>query len=346
MKRLKQVLVGAVALFAFATTSQAQAVPEARIKSILAMTPQQMAESGKWTKEAYDKMLVHVNAIGDKATRELVLDFVLRPESKVYNAKATQSYLASPAAGGRGHHYYPGGLPVHALEWIEVAKGWAATYQKVYGVKKLDMDMVVAALVLHDWAKVWYEWDPKTFKVVKPAWYPQSWGGDAGKAKWKWMGEHGAVAYAELYARGASEKLIVATAAAHFDPHWDLDKDGEGLNPALAEAAKIAGKPPIVVQPGKQMTEWWFSTYTDGAWSYSHYIAGFKGIDAVREVAKDLGYAVDSYESNKLVGFVLSRVSDFRIYEVYQDAGFSMDAAKAFVLGVLKDSKAYEVAAK
>ena len=345
-KSLPHLAFGLLLSLGISLPAAAQPVPEARVKAILAMTPQQMAETGKWTKTAYDKLLAHVNGIKDKQTRELVLDMVLRPESTVYKAKATQSFLASPAAGGRGHHYYPGGLPVHSLEWIEVANAWADTYEKVYGVKKLDRDMTVAALVLHDWAKVWYEWDPKTGKVVKPAWYPASWGGDAGKAKWKWMGEHGAVAYAELYARGAPEKLIVATAAAHFDPHWDLEKDGEGLNPALAEAAKIAGKPPIVVVPGRQMMEWWFSTYTDGAWSFSHYAAGFKGVDAVKAAAKDLGFAEDSLESNKLVMFVLSRVSDYRLYEVYQDAGFSMDAAKAFVLGVLRDSKAYEVNGK
>ena len=321
----------------------AQAVPEARLKAIYAMSPEEMASTGAWTRSAYDRMLGYINAIKDRSTRELVLEMVLRPESKVFKARATQSFLASPAAGGRGHHYYPGGLPVHVLEWIDVAMAWADTYEKVYKVRKVDRDMIVAALVLHDWAKVWYEWDPKTGKVMKPAWYPQSWGGDKGIAKWKWMGEHGAVAYAELYARGVPEKLIVATAAAHFDPHWDLEKDGEGLNPALAEAAKIAGKPPIVVQRGKQMLEWFFSTYTDGAWSFSHYIAGFTGVDAVAAVAKDLGVAPDSLEAAKLGWFVLSRVSDYRLYEVYQDAGFSMDAAKALVLSVLKDSSAYEV---
>ena len=319
----------------------AQAVPEARLKAIYAMSPEEMATTGAWTRSAYDRMLGYIRAIKDPSTRELVLDMVLRPESKVFKARATQSFLASPAAGGRGHHYYPGGLPVHVLEWIDVAMAWADTYEKVYKVRKLDRDMIVAALVLHDWAKVWYEWDPKTGKVVKPAWYPQSWGGD--KGKWKWMGEHGAVAYAELYARGVPEKLIVATAASHFDPHWDLEKDGEGLNPALAEAAKIAGKPPIVVQRGKQMLEWFFSTYTDGAWSFSHYMAGFTGVDAVAAVARDLGIAPDSLEAAKLGWFVLSRVSDYRLYEVYQDAGFSMDAAKALVLSVLRDSAAYEV---
>ena len=344
MKRaLVQFVLAITLAFGACLPALAQAVPEARLKAIMAMTPQEMAATGLWTKNAYDKMLGHVNAIKDRAMREMVLDLVLRPESKVYKAQATQSFLASPAAGGRGHHYYPGGLPVHVLEWIEVANAWADTYERVYGVKKVDRDLVVAALVLHDWAKVWYEWDPKTGKVAKPAWYPQSWGGDQGKAKWKWMGEHGAVAYAELYARGAPEKLIVATAASHFDPHWDLDKDGEGLNPALAEAAKIAGKAPIVVKAGQQMLEWWFPAYTDGAWSFSHYAAGFKGVDAVQAVAKDLGYAEGSLEANKLTWFVLSRVSDYRIYEVYQDAGFNMDAAKALVLSVLKDSKALEV---
>ena len=330
-------------LSAGGAAAQSAAVPEARLKAIYAMTPQQMAETGQWTKSAYDRMLGYVNAIKDKDVRDLVLDMVLRPESKVFKAKATQSFLASPAAGGKGHHYYPGGLPVHVLEWIDVAMAWSDAYERIYKVKKVDRDMVVAALVLHDWAKVWYEWDPNTGKVMKPAWYPQSWGGEQGKAKWKWMGEHGAVAYAELFHRGAPERVIVATASSHFDPHWDLDKEGEGLNPALAEAAKIAGKAPIVVQPRKQMLEWWFPAYTDGSWSFSHYIAGFQAIEAVEAVAKDLGVAPGSLEANKLSWFVLSRVSDYRIYEEYQAAGFDMNAAKKLVLSVLLDSSSYEV---
>ena len=317
-------------------------VPEARLKAILAMTPQEMAETGAWTRSAYERMLGYVYGIQDKQTRELVLDMVLRPESKAFNAKATQSFLASPAAGGKGHHYYPGGLPVHALEWIEVAMGWADTYERVYKVKKVNRDMVVAALVLHDWAKVWYEWDSKTGNVVKPQWYPQSWGGERGKAKWKWMGEHGAVVYAEMMLRGAPDPLVVATAASHFDPHWDLEKEGEGLNPALAEAAKIVNKPPIVVTHHRQMAEWWFSTYTDGSWSYSHYIAGHFALGAIEAVAADLGLKAGSLEANKLSWFVLTRVSDFRIYEEYQNANFDMAAAKKLILSVVQDSSAYE----
>jgi hypothetical protein len=118
----------------FCAAAQAQAVPEARLKAIYAMSPEEMASTGAWTRSAYDRLLTQLRAIKDTATRELVLDMVLKPESRVFKAKATQSFLASPAAGGRGHHYYPGGLPVHVLEWIDVAMAWADSYEKIYDV--------------------------------------------------------------------------------------------------------------------------------------------------------------------------------------------------------------------
>jgi hypothetical protein len=91
------------------------------------------------------------------------------------------------------------------------------------------------------------------------------------------------------------------------------------------------------------MAEWWLPAYTDGAWSYSHYIAAPVALDAVEAVAVELGFKAGSREANTLAMFVLSRVSDFRIYEVYQNANYNMDAAKEVVLAVLKDSAAYEV---
>ena len=59
--------------------------------------------------------------------------------------------------------------------------------------------------------------------------------------------------------------------------------------------------------------------------------------------ARDLGVAPGSLEANKLAWFVLSRVSDYRIYEVYQQAGFKVDAAKDLIVSILKDSAPYEV---
>ena len=100
MRRLLSFLIVPAVLLAAVTLSHAQAVPEARLKAILAMNPQEMAETGAWTRSAYERMLGYIYGIQDKQTRELVLDMVLRPEAKAFNAKATQSFLASPAAGG------------------------------------------------------------------------------------------------------------------------------------------------------------------------------------------------------------------------------------------------------
>jgi hypothetical protein len=138
------------------------------------------------------------------------------------------------------------------MEWVEVANGWVDAYDRVYRVK-LDRDLVVAGLILHDWGKVWFLFDDATGTVKEPDWYPKAWGT---KANWKWMGGHGAVLYAELIARGVPNELLFATAAAHFDAYWALDKDGEGLNPALREAAEIAKKPAPVVKPEERMAEW------------------------------------------------------------------------------------------
>ncbi|MBI3453254.1 MAG: hypothetical protein HY057_10625 [Rhodospirillales bacterium] len=307
------------------------------------MSAEDMATTGMFTRSAYDRLLGYLNGMRNKAYRDLVLDMVLAPRSQLLDKKATQSFLASPAAGGKGHHSYPGGLPVHVLEWVEVAMGWADAYERVYKMESIDRDMVIAALTLHDWAKVWYVFNTASGKIEKPEWYPAAWGGDEGKAKWKWMGEHGVIVYAELMHRNVSEALVVATAATHFDPHWDLEKGGEGLNPALKEAADLAKKPPIVVKKETTMGEWFLSTYTDGAWSFGHYIAPPVTYDAVAEVAKDLGFQPDSREASMLAWFVQTRVSDFRIYQIYQRAGFKKEAAKNFVRSVIADSSEYEV---
>jgi hypothetical protein len=344
---IRKFLAAGAALILLATAevpANAQGVSAERLDQIYAMDARKMAATGAWIVAANDDLMAVINGMQNKVFRDLVLDMVTNPRSEVFNATAPKdAYRIAPPTGGPGHHHYPGGLAVHAIENIRIAFGWIDTMEKVQQMQNVDRDLVIASLVLHDWAKVWYEWDEEAGKISKPDWYPESWGGADGKAKWKWMGEHGAVVYAELIARGAPEELIIATAAAHFDPQWDLDKDGEGLNPALAEAAKIAGKPPIVVSPDKRMLEWWLATYSDGSWSMSHYAVGKFAFTVIDAVAVDLGLEAGSPKARKLAMFVLSRVSDFRVYENYQQNGFSMDKVKAFVVSILKDSSAFEV---
>ncbi len=347
--RFKYLLLnfGAFVLFGAAgAAALAQEVPEKRLAEIYAMSPERLADTSAWIRSRSERLMMHINSIKDAKIRALVLDMVNNPRSTVFNQGAEKNaFWFSPAAGGPGHHFYPGGLAVHALENIEVSLGWADSIARVHGADNANRDIIIAALVLHDWAKVWYLWDAATGTIKRPDWFPAYWGGEQGIAKWRWMGGHGAIVYAELMKRGAPTDLVIATAAAHFDPFWDVDRaDGkEGLNAALAEAAKLAGMPAIKVDPAKRMAEWWMIVYSDGSWSYSHYIAGQFAHNWAREVAKDLGIDPKSPQANKLASFALSRLSDFKLYSQYQAAGYDASVPKKAILAVLKDSAAQEV---
>jgi hypothetical protein len=349
MRFMHLIAAASTAAFLAAGSAGAQSeVPAKRLEEIYAMSPERMGHSSKWIRAKYDQLLAHIRSIKDPKIRELVLDMVVTPRSTIFNATAERdAFLVAPAAGGPGHHFYPGGLAVHAVENIEVSLGWADAVAKVHGVDNTNRDIIIAALTLHDWAKVWYQWDAATATIKRPDWFPQYWGGEQGIAKWRWMGGHGAIVYAELMKRGAPMDLVIATAAAHFDPFWDVDKvDGkEGLNAALAEAAKLAGVPAPKVDPAKRMAEWWMVVYSDGSWSYSHYIAGQFAHAWARDVAKDLGIDPKSPQANKLANFALTRLSDFKLYSMYQGAGYDAAVPKRAILAVLKDSKALEALA-
>lgn len=333
----------------FAPALLAAEVPKSRIDQILAMNPTEMAKTGAWTTAAYDRLMGYINSIEDEELRTLVLDMYTNPETTVFNAKASPDALrTTPATGGPGHHHYPGGLAVHLVEVIEIAQGWLTTFDQVHGIRNSDRDLVIAQLALHDWSKVWYNWDESTGKVKKPDWFPAAWGGKDGIAKWGWMGEHGAVVYAELLKRKAPEKLLFGAASTHFDPQWDVeitDKEGkkQGFNPAMVEAAKYAGVEAPQLNMDKRRAEWFLSSYSDGSWSFSHYVAGKSAHKWIRAVAKDIGIDPESPQAAKLAWFVLTRISDFKLYKIYQDADFSEDAVKEKILAVLTDSSAYEV---
>jgi len=346
---LLTLIVAAAMLSAPSLWAQTTTIPERRLADIYDMTPERAAETSAWIRAQSARLRVHLNSIRDPKIKALVLDMVDNPRSTIFNVSAEKnSFWYAPAAGGPGHHYYPGGLAVHAVENIDISLGWVDAIAKVHGVNNYNRDIIIAALTLHDWAKVWYLWDAATGTIKRPDWFPAYWGGEQGIAKWRWMGGHGAIVYAELMKRGAPTDLVIATAAAHFDPYWDVDKvDGkEGLNAALAEAAKLAGVPAPKVDPAKRMAEWWKIVYSDGSWSYSHFIAGQFSHNWARDVAKDLGIDPKSAQANKLAYFALSRLSDFKLYSQYQAAGYDAAVPKKAILDVLRDSASLEAAAR
>lgn len=342
-------LAVAVAFAGYTSSAWTADVSKARIDQILAMTPTEMARTGAWTSAAYNRLMGYINSIEDQELRGVVLSMYTNPESTVFNGKASPDALRTvPATGSPGHHHYPGGLAVHLVEVMEIALGWVNTFEQVHGIRNTDRDLVIAQLALHDWSKVWYDWDESTGKVKKPEWFPASWGGKEGIARWGWMGEHGAVVYSELMKRKAPQKLLFGAASAHFDPQWDVEimnkeGKGEGFDPAMQEAAKYAGTDTPKLDLDQRRAEWFLSTYSDGSWSFSHYVAGHSAHKWIRMVAKDIGMDPESPQAAKLAWFVLSRISDFKLYKIYQDAGFSVDAVKDRIHSVLADSSAYEV---
>ena len=111
----------------------------------------------------------------------------------------------------------------------------------------------------------------------------------------------------------------------------------------MAEAAKYAGTDAPKLNLDQRRVEWFLSNYSDGSWSFSHYVAGKSAHKWIRMVAKDIGIDPESPQAAKLAWFVLTRISDFKLYREYQDAGFSVDAVKGIINSVLADSSTYEV---
>src|SRR5512134_773852 len=158
MRIMHRLMVYGTAALLCATGASAQTaeVSEKRLSEIAAMSPERMASSSKWIRARYVQLIGCINSINDPRIRELVLDMVTNPRSTVFNASADKdAFRYAPAAGGPGHHFYPGGLAVHAVENIEISLAWADAMAKVHGVDNTNRDIIIAALTLHDWAKVW-----------------------------------------------------------------------------------------------------------------------------------------------------------------------------------------------
>jgi len=85
-----------MALFMSGAAAQTASVPEARLKAIYAMTPQQMAETGQWTKQAYDRMLGYINNIQDKGP----------PRDKSYSGTTAYPYFNIFNFNGYGRAFW------------------------------------------------------------------------------------------------------------------------------------------------------------------------------------------------------------------------------------------------
>jgi hypothetical protein len=61
----------------------AQSISPERLNAIYRMSAEDMAATGMFTRSAWERLLAHLYGMKNTAYRELVLDMVLNPESKV-----------------------------------------------------------------------------------------------------------------------------------------------------------------------------------------------------------------------------------------------------------------------
>jgi len=114
------------------------------------------------------------------------------------------------AACGGGHHSYPGGLSVHTWAALLQARGVAASYQQVYGLKLRD-DWLVAATIWHD--------------AIKAATLP--WHDDAScgpEQRIAGTGAHHVFAIAAAMVRRLPDGLVLTIASAHAPVFEDSAK--------------------------------------------------------------------------------------------------------------------------
>ena len=88
--------------------------------------------------ESFTKIVEYANAIKDEKLQQFVTSLLFEHE---------EEFKVSPAAKLM-HHNYIGGLLVHTLECLDIAKTTCAMFNKI------DLDKVYAACILHDFGKI------------------------------------------------------------------------------------------------------------------------------------------------------------------------------------------------
>ena len=174
-----------------------------------------------------------------------------------------QPFHAAPGGGAGGHHAYPGGLVLHETVNELIYAGLAASYRRVYGHSgagglpvvaseeleaddkadvAIDEDVVLAAPLLHDWAKTLvFQWNADGTEFTE-----FSFGGNGATDNYGAPGDsrtgaHHIIGIAESMARGLAPKLVITQACAHGSP---IGGEYRVVN-WLRAAAILAGVDPV-----------------------------------------------------------------------------------------------------
>jgi len=153
-----------------------------------------------------------------------------------------QPFFSAPGSVFGGHHSYPGGLPIHE-SFNDLSDGsFAANYRRVYGHTgpgglpelaaadgdadrddsvdiDIDQDIIVAAPLLHDWAKpLVFQWNADGTEFAELNFGGNGATDNFGAAGDSRTGAHHIIGVAESMARKLSPKLVITQASAHSNP--------------------------------------------------------------------------------------------------------------------------------
>jgi hypothetical protein len=134
-----------------------------------------------------------------------------------------QSFEAAPGGNAGSHHDWPGGLADHEQFNLSLALSLAALYEAESGLP-VDRDVLVAAVLWHDWAK-----------TLVLTFHPD--GRLAEERAIAGAGAHHVLGLAEAMARGLPPTLILTQACAHVAP---VGEDSRKVEAWLKAAAIIA----------------------------------------------------------------------------------------------------------
>jgi hypothetical protein len=143
-----------------------------------------------------------------------------------------QPFAAAPGSSFGGHHSYPGGLVLHSAANDLIDVGLASAYRRVYGHSsagglpvvgdgaktdvELDEDVILAAPLLHDWAKTLvFQWNADGTEFTEMSFGGNGQTDNNGAPGDSRTGAHHIIGLAESMARDLPPKLILAQAAAH-----------------------------------------------------------------------------------------------------------------------------------
>jgi len=134
-----------------------------------------------------------IEKIRDKSLRGKVAAFVENPTIEIEGKTYRGLPLETAPAGVSHHHSYPGGFVEHVVAATNIALALCDTIKNVYG-GKVDKDLVVAGVVLHD--------------IFKPLTYIERENGSYGSTPIAERLDHLTLGVAELIRRGFPLDLV------------------------------------------------------------------------------------------------------------------------------------------